>query len=332
MAFRAFLVDIGTAFGAVRCVMSRAAAGAPITIHVEANALRHLHNRRSDFNGERAHANGADNWLHPDDVTRTNETVRSITSQMYEVAAGSAWHLASLIVAGLPGQHDCAPLHSTILELELVLDLATPSPALLFEMIAARITRMASRVVEREYVTRPAVYRELNRHARMISGDLRGPNYRIKAYDKTTRRVRIEVTLNSEGARVLGLRLSLDDRTILEVLDEVARLVLPQVRRVAAPLPAVITNGVRPIQAVAAFTGATNDLPAAIAAIEAAALTGRLTTPTFKRAFLKRLLDAGVLEGGKLGVFFITPSYRDALRFLGLGSADLSGSIHGGGA
>jgi len=251
--------------------------------------------------------------------------------ELYEAAVLAAWHLASRIVNDLPGTHGGPPLHSTILELELAVDLASSSPALLFETMAARVTRLAGRVVEREYVTRPAVYRELNRHARMISGDLRGEAYGIKVYDKTNYRVRVEATLFSDGARALGLRLALNDRTVLEVLDEVARIVLPHVRCVAAPSASAIESGVRPIEAVAAFISATKDLSMASAALEAASLTGRLTTPAFRRAYLTRLRSAGVLEGGRRGVFYVTHSFRDALRFLDLGSAGPSGSIQGGG-
>lgn len=331
-ANRNFLVDMGTVFGAVRCVMSRARTrGAPITVHVEANALRYLHSLCHDYGEEGAHARNADNWLHPDQVSRDNLLVRNATADLFEAVHNAAWHLAACIVSELPGENECAPLHATILELELAVDLATSHPALLVERIAPRITRMVEEVSDREYVTRPPVYRRLIRHVHMISGDLRGAGYSIKAYDKTNRRVRVEVTLNSDGARAHGLLLALQGRSVLDVLDEVALAVLPDMQR-AIFLSEPTAPAISPIQAIATICAATRSLTTAVAAIEAASLTGRLTVGPFKRQFLNHLVADGVLEAGRLGVYYVTSAYRYALRFLARTYGFCSGSTPGGGA
>lgn len=325
---RWYMVDIGNGIAPFHCQLNRAREGAPITLYVDVNPLRYLHHRAINYGGERAHDPDRDNWLHPSDVSRSNQIVRRATEEICEHAGHAALLLASAVSDGFGG--DSRPLDRSVVELEVAVDLASARPALLVERLSSNVVQMLSECFDREHRMRQPAYLGLVQNAHTASGKLASGHF-IKIYDKTNARVRIEVTLNSVAARRLGIRCRVENNNFLQIFDSAAAAVLDTIQTLATPSPVIVQSGYSPLEAAAIICVGMRDQANAVAAIEAAALTGRLCAPPFDRQLLIRLTRRGVLERTGRGVFSVTAAYRDAFRFLRFGNAASQGFRPGGG-
>jgi hypothetical protein len=298
-------------------VARRAGPTVGFTVHINVLSLLHRSETR-DFGEERGLA---DNWLHPEAVEDSEPVWQLLYQQIIEhemYIADLANEVAERIVTG----GTAGIQHIRVNRIELCADFGTQNPHAVMRMLAPRFKERFNRVRFQRYgELRSASWSgELYHDCNYIRGFL-SAGVSFKLYEKTDRRVRLEVEYTRDGLTRRGAPISLTDdmdgQEIAPLRNFLIEQCLPQMNGMLARAQSTedhcsvyhLVSRVAPI-----FT---RSEPAELERIlRALTLHRRITSQTLPYRKLAQLRDAGVLVSTNRGVYGIAPEYIVAFRVL----------------
>lgn len=295
--------------------VTRPQASAPLCIYVTLNALTALHRGRSDYAGERGR-NGRVNWLHPDDVEADNTYVAEALAAMIAAVESVLSDFAHELARDLPGTGFATLEGVTVQELEVAVDMGADDPHALVRRWQPIIRRQFSHSIVNVYGGSAESYIETDGDQLLVSG-FAGPDERVKLYEKTNRRVRLEVVIGSRAFRRLGLNRTLpidDGFGFISFFEAAATRVLPHFRSLLTGSSSLhsLPADHSPIDFVANICTRTRDTAHAADLIRVLCRNGQVPS-TFNRRLIRYLSEDGVLERVARGRYAVTHTYQRGL-------------------
>jgi hypothetical protein len=295
-------------------------AGPTIGFYVPINVLSLLHREETrDFREERSRT---DNWLHPDAV----ENSEPVWQRLYQQIIEHELHMADLaheVAAGISPSEIATIQHIRVNRIELCADFGTQNPQAVMRMMAPRFKERFSRVRFQCYgeVRSASWSGELYHECNSIRG-FSTAGVSFKLYEKTNRRVRLEVEYTRDGLCRRGAPISISDemdgQEIAPLRNFLSQHCLPYMNDVlerAQPM----TEDHRSVyqllsRAVPLFSRCEPEELQGV--FRALVLDRRITSQSLPYRKLAQLRDAGVLVATNRGVYGIAPEYEVTFRIL----------------
>jgi hypothetical protein len=283
---------------------------------VPINVLSLLHREETrDFGEERS--SEAENWLHPGAF----EDSEAIWQRLYQQIIEHETHmeeLANEVAQGITPAGSATLQDMRVNSIELCADFGTLHPHAVMRAIAPRFKERFNRVRFQRYgeLASARWYGELYHDCNYIRGYL-WAGVDFKLYEKTNRRVRLEVEYTGKAlARRLAPVSLVDGREIGPLRDFLACHCLPHMNDILARAQTATEDHrsvYQLLSCVAPLFRRSEELECLLRAL---ALNSRITSQTLPYRRLAQLRRAGVLVSTSHGVYGIAPEYEVAFRIL----------------
>ncbi|UTW51465.1 hypothetical protein KFF05_16430 [bacterium SCSIO 12827] len=299
--------------------LTRPQPDAPICIYVKVNPLSYLHCLREDYEGE-CGRNDAVNWLHPEDIEDDNNFVFEVATQMVWTIESVLSDFTNELAQALSPEGYSTPEGISVREMEIALDVSADDPHSLVQSLAPTVHRSFSRTLENHYGSSAQGYVERDREQLLVYG-FAGPDERVKLYEKTNRRVRLECVFGVKAFKRHGISRSMRHDEGLElgsIIEDVARVAFPHIdlihssSRNIPPPP-----GEPPEVFFANVCKRTRTPERAVDLCRNLIRHGRIRGG-FDRGFISRLVADGILRRLQHGVYVVTQTYERAVERLRL--------------
>lgn len=208
----------------------------------------------------------------------------------------------------------------SVREMEIALDVSADDPHSLVQSLAPTVHRSFSRTLENHYGSSAQGYVERDREQLLVYG-FAGPDERVKLYEKTNRRVRLECVFGVKAFKRHGISRSMRHDEGLElgsIIEDVARVAFPHIdlihssSRNIPPPP-----GEPPEVFFANVCKRTRTPERAVDLCRNLIRHGRIRGG-FDRGFISRLVADGILRRLQHGVYVVTQTYERAVERLRL--------------
>jgi hypothetical protein len=310
-------LDLGEGSNPVMVAVSR--AGPTVGFSVPINVLTLLHQSETRDFGDEFCSSGAENWLHPDAFENSDPVWQRLYGQVIEHETQME-QLANEIASAANPAGIATLQHMRVNSIEVCADFAARDPHAVLRTMLPRFKERFSRVRFQRYgeLASARWYGELYHDCNSIRG-YRSAGISVKLYEKTNRRIRIEV----EYERAVLSRLQAPINLVTE--DEIGPLrqflsqrCLPEMNHIlerARAIPIDHWSVFRLISCVAPLFSR-NEPEELERLLRALTLNCRITSQTLPYRKLAQLRRAGVLVSTGWGLYGIAPECQNALRIL----------------
>lgn len=291
--------------------------GAVANIQVTVNPLTYLHRRRSDYRPERSR-DGSDNWLHSRVVSADNRAVWTLAGELLQSAHNTIWEQMQ---RGLQWTHEeftISPTRITVREVEIAVDLAADDPGRTVEIFQPAFWRHFAHVKRSLYGQSASSYRSISASGSMIEG-FAARNLRIKMYEKTNSRVRLEASFKGPTTGFIGRTRSFEgppEEEFPRVFNRVAQLALRQFRLLLGDECAPSTKHRSSLDLIFFIRTCVKEESEALDLLRALVRVQRVCTAAFGYSVCKSLLTRGIVRRSGHGVYKLTDQFRRAAQVL----------------
>jgi hypothetical protein len=309
--------------------VTRPAPTAPLSIFLTINPLAILHSLRNNYGTERGR-NSANNWLHPDDLSTDNSHIVNEFTGMLWLIEPALSDFADALARQISQDGYALSERVTLRELEVVVDLASSDPGGFVRRLVPVFRRHFNHPVVSRYGESAISYQELEGDSFMVSG-FPGRHQRMKLYEKTNERVRLECQIGVQALKNWKIDRSIRHDEGLDfgpLFARIADTVFPyfeaclrECREAAVINPATLEE---------LFAGICSRTSSArgVDLIRLLARNNCIST-AYARGLIDRLIKDGILERIRHGACSVAAHYRCALESFRNLDAERQGFLRG---